>query len=251
MNTKSLFAALAASVAVALGSTAALAGGVISPVLDVATVPMATVAPAAGGWEGGYVGGSLGYSFGGDDKVGLQILENGEQVARAGNLTDLKISGLTAGVHAGYRWQRDRWVFGPELAIVGGSVDASRNFTFDGETSTLESKVNHIVSLVMKTGYTIDPQTMVFGTFGVSRIDAEYRSSDNEDREKHGYTANGLTAGFGVERMVNPTTSVFAAYQYRDYGTTNIDSIDEDGEIARTVATPKHSNIKVGINFRF
>lgn len=250
MNTKSLFAAFAASGAVTLGTTAALAGGAIVPVLDVAPVQMATVAPTAGGWDGGYVGGSLGYSFGGDDKIGFEAHEGDAVLGRTGNLANARISGLTAGVHAGYRWQRERWVFGPELAIEGGSVDDAATFNVDGDAVTVESKVNHIISLVMKTGYAIDPQTLVFGAFGVSRIDADYIGSDNEGTRKVGYTANGLTAGFGVERKVNASTSVFAAYQYRDYGNTTVDFTDE-GTTLRTVATPDHSNIKVGVNFSF
>lgn len=247
----------ASTAALVLGAGSAMAGGVIAPVIEAAPVAVTPVAPVAGAWQGAYAGGSLGYSFGGDDEVGLDLIgPDGETLDRATNLGNVKLSGATAGLHVGYRWQRDRWVFGPELAIEGGSVKDDITVSVidpeDGPISgNIESKLKNTISLVAKTGYAIDPQTLIFGTFGVSRYNGEYRISGDGDSETVSYNTTGLTAGFGVERMISDTMSVFGAYEYRDFGRSDVDFDAEDGDVLRSIATPKHSNVKVGINFRF
>lgn len=253
MTVKSLLILCVVPAALMSATSAAHAGGLVASVVDVAPVEAAS-APVIGPWQGAYAGGALGYSFGGDDEVGLQFRDDGAPADRQTDLGSVEIGGLTAAAQVGYRWQRDRWVFGPELGAEFGAVmddvTVSSGTGADAVSGTFENEVNNILSLVMKTGYTVDPQTLVFGTFGVSRIDGEYKLSTDDGSPTVGYTATGLTAGFGVERMINETTSVFGAYQYRDFGTTDVDFTDGDG-VGRTVATPSHSNIKVGFNVKF
>ncbi len=76
--------------------------------------PVVQDAPASD-WAGGYVGGSLGYAFAADDEIGLDLLQDGETASRGTALGNVDVKGVNAGLHAGYRWQRDNWVFGPEL----------------------------------------------------------------------------------------------------------------------------------------
>lgn len=238
MHIKSILTASIASAA--LMSGAAVAGGFVAPAVDVEPV---VVAPAmSADWAGAYAGGSLGYSFGGEDTVGFNATDDD-----GFGLGSVDVKGATAGVHAGYRWQRGNWVFGPELGIEGGSVDASDTVALVGEPIEIESSVNHIVTLVMKTGYTVNPQTLVYGTFGVARGDFDYSASIGGSTETVGYTSTGIAAGLGVERMFSPSTSVFAEYQYRDFGRQTVTFADE----LDTVATPAHSNVKLGVNFRF
>lgn len=250
MRIASLLSVGTAIVALVAGSGAALAGGAIAPVIDVEPVVVDAVPMAAGTWAGGYAGGSIGYSFGGDDQVGFTLLEDGAEEGSILGVGDLEVAGATAGVHVGYRWQRGNWVFGPELGYEGGSVDDSASLDVDGEVFGAESTVNSILSLVMKTGYTVNPQTLVYGTFGAARGDFDFTLSDGDDSATVGYKTSGVVAGMGVERVVGARTSVFAEYQYRDFGKEAVDFTDE-GTAVRTQATPKHSNVKVGMNFRF
>lgn len=223
-----------------------MAGGYIAPVTEVPVIaPIVDVAPVSD-WAGAYVGGSLGYSFGGDDEVGLDFFTGGTLTGRDTGLGDLDLNGPTASVHAGYRWQRGAWVFGPELAIEGGSVDDSVEFSSGGTDYTAESSVNYIATLAMKTGYVVNPQTLVYGTAGLTYGDFSYDlNTASED-----YTANGWAVGLGVERKLSDRMSVFAEYQYRDFGSTDVSFADGADSIV-TVATPKHQNVKLGVNFRF
>lgn len=244
MKIKSLLSACVASGALLSGASAAVAGGFVAQAVDVEPIVVAPTAPTAT-WAGGYAGGSLGYSFGGDDVVGLNADDEG-----GFGLAEVNVKGFTGGVHAGFRWQRGNWVFGPELGIEGGSVDASDTAVLDGLDIDIESSVNYILTLALKTGYVVNPQTLVYGTFGAARGDFDYSATAETFAQTVSYNRTGWVAGLGVERAFTPTTSVFAEYQFRDFGSETI-TFTEGGEDLDTIATPKHSNIKVGVNFRF
>ena len=235
-----------AAVALA-GAQGALAGGFVAPAVEVD--PVAVAPSVSGEWAGGYVGGSIGYSFGGDDEIGFDALGTGGPRETA--LGSVDVSGVTGGVHAGYRWQRGQWVFGPELAYEGGSVDDTATVTFGGATVDVESKVNSLLSLALKTGYAVSPQTLVYGSIGAVRGDFDYTVRDGDDSETEGYKKTGLAAGLGVEQMISPSLSVFAEYQYRRFGSSDLEFDVGGASSAVTVATPSHSNIKLGVNFRF
>lgn len=238
------------------------AGGFVAPVEPVVVAPVVVapvVAPQSpSDWAGGYAGLSLGYSFGADDEIGFDFLENDDAdlIGRHTALDNVKVKGPTAGLHAGYRWQRGNWVYGPELAIEGGSVDDSRDFTlaetgFNFETDlSLESKVNWIATLAFKTGYLVNPQTLIYGTAGVNHGDFDYTLSGNGESETVGYTQSGWVLGLGLERKLSERMSLFAEYQYRQFGKTSIYYRDGSDSL-RTEATPKHQNIKLGLNFSF
>ncbi|MFN3279153.1 MAG: outer membrane protein [Paracoccus hibiscisoli] len=243
-----ILASLSSAAVLAAGT--AMAGGVVGPVVEASPIQVAP-APVMGAWEGAYAGGSLGYILGTDDQLGLALLSDGEQVDRATNLGDLGMSGATLGLHAGYRWQRDRWVFGPELGVEFGSVDEEISFTVDDFTGSAESKMNNVATLVMKTGYAVDPQTLVYGTFGIARGDFDYTLRGEEGSTTQGFTATGIAAGLGAERMINDRMSVFAEYQYRDFGNETVNFDAGEGDVLSTRASVSMSTIKIGANFKF
>ncbi len=233
-------------------SGGAHAGGFVAPLEPVAVAPVLIAPESPSDWAGGYGGLSLGYSFGADDEIGFDFLENDDAdlIGRHTALDNVKVSGPTAGLHAGYRWQRGNWVFGPELAIEGGSVDDTRDFTVAETDISLESKVNWIATLAFKTGYLTNPQTLIYATAGVNHGDFDYTLSGNGESASVGYTQNGWVLGFGFERKLSQRMSLFAEYQYRQFGKTSI--YYRDGSDAlRTEATPKHQNVRLGVNFSF
>ncbi|WP_378947432.1 outer membrane protein [Paracoccus sp. R86501] len=247
MNLKSMFATTTALI---LGAGAAFAGGAVAPVIEAEPI-MIDPAPVASDWAGAYVGGSLNYSFGADDEIGIAILEDGEQVDRDTDLGDADLKGVSAGIHAGYRWQRDKWVYGPELGIEAGSVDHEIDIMPFGFAGTVESEMNYLVTLVMKTGYEVMPGTLIYGTFGVAHGDFDYNLSVDGENYSDGFTATGVAAGLGVERKINEKMSVFASYQYRDLSKETASFTVDDGVTAETKPTTAHSNIRVGMNYRF
>lgn len=235
--------------ALTLGTVAANAGGYIPPVVETGVIaPITQVAPV-GDWAGGYAGLTLGYAFGGDDEFGVRDLTNGS-ITTPGKL---ELSGVNGGVHVGYRWQKDRWVFGPELGFEGGNVKDEFSFTdVDGDTAYAKSKIKNVLALRMKTGYTVQPDLLVYGIAGVARADVEYRAgatiggetvSENMDFKKTGYVV-----GFGAEKKINDKWSITGEYEYANFGKTG--RIFGDGE-SKTEATPDFHNVKLGMNFKF
>lgn len=232
------------------GASGALAGGYTAPTVDpVVAAPVIEVTPA-GEWAGAYAGGSIGYSFGGDDRIGLDRFVDGVRTERNPGLGDADMKGVNAGLHAGYRWQRNNWVFGPELWVEGGSVDGSDSFLLDGESAELESSLNYAVGLQFKTGYVVDPQTMVYGTAGAAYGDFDYDLRREGGSETVSFEETGFTLGLGVERKLRDNLSVFAEWQYRNFGDSEVEF--EDGATTLVSgATPEHHNVKLGVNFSF
>ncbi|MRX49035.1 outer membrane beta-barrel protein [Paracoccus sp. S-4012] len=221
------FASVAAASLFAAG--AASAGGYVAPVVEPAPIaPVITPTATVGNWQGGYAGASLGYAFGGDDEFTI-----------ATGTDNTEISGVNGGLHVGYRWQRDRWVFGPELSITGGSIDDS--VTVGGVD--VESSVNHVAALKLKTGYEVQPNTLLYGTAGIARGDFTF-TADGTDFD---YDANGYVFGIGMERKVTERMSMFGEIERNHFKSENIDL----GPLGDTNTSPSFTNVKLGVNFNF
>ena len=225
---------LAASTLALFSVSAAHAGGFAAPVVDVAPVApvVVTESPA---WQGGYVGAALGYAFGGDDEIGASVGGTVE-----GNLGNAELGGPNLSLRAGYRWQRNNWVVGPELSYTAG--DISDEFDY-GTAGTFESKVNNTLAIKLKTGYLVQPDMLVYGIAGWQKGDFTYTNSGTDID----YDADGYVVGLGAEKMLSDRMSVTGEYEYSNFGNTEVDL----GGGITTRATPEFSNIKLGLNFKF
>ena len=222
----------AAAAATVFTIPAVHAGGYVAPMIEVEPV----VAPAPAAWQGAYVGATLGYAFGGDDRIGNR--PPGADLGKA------ELSGANLGLRLGYAWQRDRWVYGPELGITGGSIKDS----FDFDAGRFESKVNHMIALRLKAGYLVQDDLLVYGIAGWQRGDFTYDVAGTDVD----YTANGYVVGLGIEKQLTERWSITGEYEYANFGKTDLDLPTGPLAIAGvSVATPEHSNIKLGVNYRF
>ncbi len=230
------FKSVVAAAPLAIIAGAANAGGFIAPVVEPTIAPvLETAAPAD--WAGGYAGATLGYAFSGEDRFGLA---NGEDFR--GNVGTLDLSGANAGLRVGNRWQRDNWVFGPELAYDAGKIEDTVNGTVDGVAHEGTSEITGVLSLTAKVGYAVSPDVLIFGKSGVARADVDY-SLDGVNQD---YSKTGYIVGLGVEKRINDRWSVTGEYEYANFGKE--DRVFGD---TTTEATAKYNNIKVGLNFRF
>ncbi|MDO5529005.1 MAG: porin family protein [Paracoccus sp. (in: a-proteobacteria)] len=232
MKIKLVAAAFVAAIGVA---GAANAGGYAAPAVDV-PAPVLVQPSAAPMWQGGYLGGTLGYACCGDDRVGFHVDD-----VYQGDIGTLKIGGLNGGIRAGYRWQHDQWVFGPELGYEIGRI--SDDLTHEGApASSASNDVNSVLALRFKTGRVVDQNTIVYGIAGIARGDFDYEVDDVTENFK----ANGYVLGLGAERLVSDRMSVTGEWEYANFGSTDIDY-----DAGTTVATPKYHNFRVGLNYRF
>lgn len=221
-----------------LGAAAAQAGGFVAPVVETEPAAPVVIAPVAGAWQGGYGGLTLGYAFKGEDRVGLTAGDD-----YLGDIGDLDLKGANAGLRAGYRWQRNNWVFGPEIGVEGGNIESDvSGVSADGFVGEMDAKVNHMVALRFKTGYAVRPDMLVYGIAGVGRIDVDY----DLNGEEQNLSETGYILGMGVEKQINDKWSVTGEYEYANFGKTDLTYA---GQV--TEATPKYNNVKLGVNFRF
>lgn len=187
--------------AVAFSTTVALADGPTPPPV----MPPVVVAPSVD-WTGPYGGIVLSFNNGTFGNDGI-FPGDGEG----------DVSGNAAGLVLGYDFQRGNWVFGGELNIQKANIegdDLCANPVFDCGV-----EVDKVGSLRARVGYTIAPQTLIYGTAGVAAADI-YAYTDGPIGE-NGETkrVSGAVFGLGFEQMVNSRFSIRGAvlrHQFND-----------------------------------
>lgn len=188
-------------------------------------------------WEGLYLGGTLGYGFNGDDDFGLR--RSGRQM---GDVGKLDVSGGQFGLHIGYSWQADGWVFGPELGYQKSSVSDNIKGTVAGMSYEASSKVKDLLALRMKAGFLTNRDLLIYGQMGLARGKVNY----SLDALSANYTASGYTAGVGFEQRLDENWSITGDYEY-----VNLGKKEREFNAFITQATPSYSSVKLGLNYRF
>lgn len=241
MCRSSYFSKSFACLSLVLASHTASAGNLSDPVVEAPVQNFAT--DQSPFWEGVYVGGTLGYNFSGGDRIGVT-----QGSGNSFNLGKYENSGWGGSLRAGYRWQLDRWVFGPELAVEGGMIEDAFNANgYSGTTS-----MNHALSVRLKAGYVWPVlNSVVYGTVGLSRAEFDYRvmgtGSSGPIAINETYATNGYILGVGIEQPLTRRLSITGEYEYMNYGKDTL----SDGLGNNTLATPLFHSVKVGLNLRF
>ncbi|WP_128253901.1 outer membrane protein [Falsirhodobacter deserti] len=223
---------------VALAATPVLAGGPVVPTPEPVVASPAVVVPAAPSFQGGYVGGGLGYAFAGDDRVGA--------IPVTRDAGTLEISGAVGNVHTGYRWQQpgSRIVYGVEamatLADVGDDADEAgfRSANDLKWTATLRGNL----------GYVVQPDMLLYGFAGYSVGRSEYWVVGNGDVLHEERDLDGYVVGLGLEKLLNNNWSVRGEYEYANYGSETTTS---NAGTFTTEETPEFHTLRVGLNYRF
>lgn len=263
MSTKHVFSKLSAAGAFVLSGVAAQAGGYVAPTPDpIIVAPMQEEVPA--GWEGGYAGIALGYSVNGDDRVGVFNRAFGDpNFTYDGDIGTIRPKGAILSLRGGYRWERGNWVFGPELEVHGGNVKDSISTTISDSsgsgTATATFKEKYGVSLRMKTGYQVRPDTIIYGIAGVARGKFDYDLAEKgvydgkpvDTKLNSSFSSAGYVIGLGAERKLNQRLSLTGDVEYYNYGKAKIVWTDADGDSVMTNATPDYWTLKVGLNYQF
>lgn len=215
------------------GAVQAGGPGVVAPEPE----PLVAAPPA---WQGAYVGGTLGYAFGGEDRVGVDMATGPNVV----DIDKLKLGGVNYGLRAGYRWQRENWVFGPEIALESGKVNAD----FETAGTVAQTELKRAVSLRWKTGYLLSSgDGMAYGIVGVSSAKFDYSVGLTGVSVDDSISRTGYVLGFGYEHKLSDRLSLTGEYEYASYGKERL--FDAAGN--STQATPKFHNVKLGLNYSF
>ncbi|MCJ8139441.1 outer membrane protein [Falsirhodobacter halotolerans] len=223
----------------------AFAGGPVVVTPEPVVTPV-VVPPPPPSFAGGYVGAGLGYAFGADDEVGIRPLADAPGSFPRTVAGSADVNGAVANIHTGYRWQQpgSNFVYGVEAMFSAGEVS---DFTQENGYRA-ESKIKWAGTLRGQLGYTVRPDTLLYGFAGYSKARSEYKVVGPLGVIDEKDDIDGYVVGLGLERMLNDRWSVRGEYEYANYGK---DEYVSDTGVYRTEATPEFSTIRIGVNYNF
>jgi outer membrane immunogenic protein len=219
---------LGASVAALLLATAGSAFAADLP----SVAPYQAVAPAGYyDWTGFYIGAQAGYVFA-DSNLGGDL------------------DGFAGGIHAGYNYQVNNWVFGVEADAEISGADASGTVVLPAPAGLTAFDIENkwLGSVRGRIGYAFD-RVLVYGTGGVAfgGIDATATNGAIVSSDDNSHI--GWTVGAGVEVAVTNNVTARVEYRYTDLG-------DKDYSFAAPVGNVNldageiHA-VRVGVSYKF
>lgn len=222
----------------AFALVAAVATGGFGQIASAADLPVKAppkiIAPAFS-WTGFYIGGNVGYGWadandamtlGGFWLLGPGNLSDNGVVTPFGN-KQLRPSGFTGGIQAGYNYQAGQWVLGIETDAnyFGLKDDSSRTFanpvTGSSFIFTSSFKSNWLVTVRPRIGYAFD-RLLVYATGGLAVTNQKFSQNITQlnvafiQAGSVSDTTVGWTVGAGVEYALGNQWSLKAEYLYVD-----------------------------------
>lgn len=211
--------------------------------LPVKAAPPAVVAPITT-WTGCYIGGNLGGGWGTTDVA--VVTPGGAFVASRDR------SAFVAGGQIGCDYQTGAFVFGARNLTDWSNLRTNRFIdtgVFAGDTITVKS--NWFDLLTGRIGWAVQPAWLLYAQGG-----AAWRNRSVELFVPPGFVAEtsntrtGWTVGGGTEYMVAPNWSIFAEYNFAQFGTNTVSFITPAGvPFAGNVKTDVQT-VLVGFNWR-
>lgn len=199
--------------------------------------------PVVHDWSGFYVGAHVGYGEGYYDGIW-------EASSDDYNASDLDLSGIVGGLHAGFNHQIDSIVLGIEGDIT--FVDWSDSQTKSSGYEVMSGDVNFLASLRGRVGIAFD-NVLLFGTGGIAVSDADYTQDYDGDVQTWDFNKLGGVVGGGAEWAMNDNFSLRAEglyYFFNDRKDTS-DFIGCCGSSADFVKFDDAFVVRVGGSFHF
>jgi outer membrane immunogenic protein len=201
-------------------------------------------------WSGCYIGASVGYlSQTTDTVLAAGIYDGGSHLAQGGSV----------GLRAGCDVQMDSIVLGVIGTIDITDASGSNDFfpVGPGFPEYITTDTSWFGSLKGRLGYLADPSLLLYGTAGVAFIHNTHSDYDTTPVTSFLGTAEstrmGYVLGVGAEYAVAEGWSVFAEYNYMDFGQQDLEMVDGviyPGDWVNTYDNTAHA-IAIGLNYRF
>jgi outer membrane immunogenic protein len=169
----------------------------------VAAAPVVVTAASSPFWEGGYIGGQLGYAYGDFD---------------AGNVFDGDDNddGFIGGITAGYLWNvSPNWYVGPEFQYDWADLEIKDSDTGDTISTDEIARLKLIVGYEMGDG-------LLYGSGGIA-----YGNFDDAGDLFDGFDGSDTNwvLGFGYDYRIGENWSIGGEYQYHDFDDVNVNTI--------------------------
>jgi len=190
-------------------------------------------------WNGGYIGGQVGYGWGKsrfvDNRYGWDEIEP---------------NGFLGGLYAGYNFDLgNNLILGIDGDITYNNLDDSNSQTYtNGSSDYLESALRWSGAVRGRAGYAFD-RFLPYIAGGVAFGNIENTFEDNRFFASHRQTLTGWTAGAGVDYAATDNLVLRLEYRYTDYG-------NDDFDLGRTSDTSinnsfKTNEVRLGIAYKF
>jgi outer membrane immunogenic protein len=242
---------------------------------DMAVRP-AYAPPPAYSWNGWYIGGNVGYSWGNakyDSVTSTSVL--GVTVAGNAISESQKIDGVIGGVQTGYNYQFGGWVWGWETDFQGSGQKGGQTLTGFLATAVgpvpatlvTDHKLEWFGTARSRLGFLWGPTVLVYGTAGIAY--GQVKDSAALSVGVAPVTAAaiatfkdvkaGWTAGAGIEGALGGGWSAKLEYLYIDLGKTELTSaasvtVAGVGTVAtNTTQTLRTTDniVRVGLNYKW
>jgi outer membrane immunogenic protein len=198
-------------------------------------------------WTGCYIGANAGGGWGIKDY-------NDPLAAPPENILGVhRVSGGLGGGQVGCDYQFGRWVVGLQGAGESSSLKGTHLTAFG---DFLNTKVSWLTTATARFGYTFTPNLLVYGIGGVAWVRDHETKVDGVTFLLEGtadITRNGWLVGAGGEYLITPHVSVFAEYNYLDFGRRQTMYVTPDIPPAFFPLDIKQQvqTLRVGVNVRF
>jgi outer membrane immunogenic protein len=202
-------------------------------------------APAAI-WAGLYVGGSAGFGVG--NTTGHLKFDQIEALREVDGpdfnpfSSDYDVNGAIYGVHIGYNFQRDNWVYGVEVGFNGSGIEGSDNCFF---FTKCERSLDWYATGVGRLGYA-SGKTLFYGFGGVAWGSVQTDISTPHFTLSGDATHVGWTAGLGIEHAITDRLSARVEYSHVDLGKEDHDL----GHGLKSEVDLSFDAIKVGASYK-
>lgn len=196
-------------------------------------------APVAFDWTGGYIGVQAGYGWSHVDQpyggVGGPIVSDQD---------DADGNGILGGVHIGYNFQSDSFVYGVEADLEASNIDGDDGGS-GGDVNGFE--IDWMGSVRARLGYAMD-RTLFYATGGYAFMRGTAYNADVSPREEDSATFHGWTLGAGVEYAFTDHVTARLEYRYADFGSRRISlpASGYDEEI-----DPSIHAVRIGFSYKF
>lgn len=218
-------------------------------------------------WTGFYIGGHSGYGSGDENDNQSQYFSGptgpspgGTSTATTTNVTGpgpildhLNLNGFMGGVHAGFDYQIDEFIFGVEGDVDYADIERSQNGVYhsghDLRRLTFESRWQE--SLRLRAGFTPFDRVAVFATGGLAIAEGKLSNSGTHfgipipsTTAKNTHT--GWTAGIGAAYALTNNWVGEVTVRYSDFGSEAYPTDDGPVTVDWTQVTAS-----IGIGYKF
>ncbi|WP_102958699.1 outer membrane protein [Mangrovicella endophytica] len=210
---------------VAFVATPALAADIITEEPP-APAPVEIMAPTYT-WSGLYIGGQAGVAFGND---GSSFSSDAIDFDGDDSSDD---AGFVGGLHVGYDWQVNNWVFGAVADINYIDASSSTDFTAGGADFSVDNDIDYFGTVRGRLGYAFD-RVLVYGTGGLAYAGVDNDASTpatpgvtyNTDNDEADF---GYSVGGGVEVLATQNISFGVEYLYTNLGSndSSVTAVDD------------------------